>query len=165
MIKNISHLRTAFAPALAGLLLAGCAATGPNPTASTGSVSAEERQVAQEGHVHKGFSKEAVQLAWGTPSQVTNHDTPGGAHQEIWTYIKTYHGHGGGYYGVPHGWTHGKRGSHYDPDTFYPAPHSAQTLSNTPGTDVPVKRATFEGNRVVLAEERKHQATRRASDE
>ena len=103
------------------------------------------------GEVHRGFSKDAVHAAWGTPSKTSTAASPQGV-RECWTYTRTFNGYGGGYYGISRGLVHGKNGDHYNTDNFYPAPDSSQTLGGTPSTEVPVKRAVFENGCVVSIE-------------
>ena len=94
----------------------------------------------------------------------STNNTSGGL-QESWTYIQTFNGCGGGYYGISRGLVHGKNGDHYNVDNFYPAPDTAQTLGGTPSTDVPVKRVVFENGRVVSYEPRPDQPNNSTDDE
>lgn len=135
---------------LAFVLLQGCAGTGGR-TAAMGKLSPADREVAKQGEIKKGFSKDAVYAAWGAPSKTSTVDTSQGI-RESWTYVRTFNGYGGGYYGISRGLVRGKNGSHYDTDDFYPAPTEAQTLGGTPSTDVPVKRAIFQNGSVVSYE-------------
>ena len=117
-------------------------------TATLDKLSNADRWLVLSGDIHKGLKKEAVYVAWGAPSKTTTRQTARGP-QECWTYVETFNGYGGGYYGIPRGWVHGKRGDRYSTDDFYPAPTDAQTLGGTPTTEVPVKRVVFENERVV----------------
>ena len=132
-------------------------------TAALGNLSPAERQVVLNGDIHKGLSKDAVYVAWGSPSKTTVHNTARGP-QECWTYVQTFNGYGGGYYGISRGLIHGKHSDHYNTDDFYPAPTDAQTLGGTPSTEVPVKRVVFENGRVVNYETA-HQQNEKDDDE
>ena len=110
-----------------------------------------DQHIAKQGDIKNGFSKDAVYAAWGTPSKTSIVNTRQGV-RECWTYVRTFNGYGGGYYGVSRGLMHGKNGDHYDTDDFYPGPSTSDTLGGTPTTDVPVKRAIFENGHVVSYE-------------
>ena len=151
---------------LAGLLLQGCSSMGTDghqKSAALGRLSPADRQVAMNGEVRRGFSKDAVYAAWGAPSKTSTTTIQQGV-RECWTYTQTFNGYGGGYYGISRGLVHGKKGDHYDTDDFYPAPDSSQTLGGTPSTEVPVKRAVFENGRVVSFETDRADARDRESD-
>ncbi len=139
---------------LASVLVQGCSCTGAanhEKSAALGRLSSADRQVAMNGEIHRGFSKDAVFAAWGAPAKTSVIDTHQGV-RESWTYIRTFNGYGGGYYGISRGLIHGKNGDHFNSDDFYPAPDTGQTLGGTPTTEVPVKRAIFENGRVVSFE-------------
>ena len=115
---------------LASVFVQGCSSmgtAGPEKSAALGRLSPTDRQVAMSGEVYRGFSKDAVYAAWGTPSKTSTTATPQGV-RECWTYTRTFNGYGGGYYGISRGLVHGKHGDHYNTDNFYPAPDSSQTL-------------------------------------
>ncbi len=136
------------------LLVQGCSTTGSRAgerSAAIGSLPPAGRQLALHGDIQKGFSKDAVYVAWGAPSEKTVHPTPSGP-QECWTYVRTFNGVSGGYFGISRGLVHDKHGDHYDTNDYYPAPDTAQTLGGTPSADVPVKRVTFEQGKVVSFE-------------
>ena len=156
----------AVAGLLACVLTQGCStpdARSAGKAATLSKLSPADQQLVLKGNIHKGLSKEAVYVAWGLPSKTTVDRTARGP-QECWTYVRTFNGYGGGYYGVPRGLVHGKRGDHYDTSDFYPAPTDAQTLGGTPSTEVPVKRVVFENGRVVNYETT-HQQSGDADDE
>ena len=136
------------------LLMQGCSTPSERPSAKSAALSGlstADRQLVGRGDIHKGLSKDAVYVAWGHPSQTTVNQTARGL-EECWTYVQTFNGYGGGYYGISRGLVHGRHGDHYDTDNFYPAPTDAQTLGGTPSTEVPVKRVIFENGRVISYE-------------
>lgn len=139
---------------LASLLAQGCSSSSEGPTvkaAVLSRLSPSDRQTVLSGDIRKDLSKDAVLVAWGTPSKTTVDQTAQGP-RECWTYVQTFSGYGGGYYGIARGLVHGSHGDHYSNDDFYPAPTDAQTLGGTPTTEVPVKRVVFAGERVISYE-------------
>ncbi len=150
-LRGSLKLGAAFAGLLACVLTQGCSTPDKRSTAKAaalGGLSPADRQLVLKGNIHKGLSKDAVYVAWGSPSKTTVNTTARGP-QECWTYVQTFNGYGGGYYGISRGLVHGKHGDHYNTNDFYPAPTDAQTLGGTPSTEVPVKRVVFENGRVV----------------
>ncbi len=150
-LRGTVKMGAAFAGLLACVFTQGCStpnARSTDKTAALGKLSPADRQLVLSGDIHKGLSKDAVYVAWGSPSKTTVNHTARGP-QECWTYVQTYNGYGGGYFGISRGLVHGKHGDHYDTNDFYPAPTDAQTLGGTPSTEVPVKRVVFENGRVV----------------
>ncbi len=138
----------------AGLLVQGCSSTGTranDKSASLSKLSPADKQLALTGHIQNGFSKDAVYVAWGAPSKTVVRPTARGP-QECWTYVQTFNGYGGGYFGISRGQVHDKHGDHYDTNEFYPAPDTAQTLGGTATTEVPVKRVVFVHDRVISYE-------------
>ena len=145
---------TSLAIPLSCLLMQGCSTTGSRAnekSAALGTLPPAERQLAMSGNIQKGFSEDAVYVAWGAPSEKTVNNTARGP-QECWTYTRSFNGTGGGYFGISRGLVHGKNGDHYDTDDYYPAPDTSQTLGGTPSTDVPIKRVIFEKGKVVSYE-------------
>jgi hypothetical protein len=137
-----------------GVLMQGCSSTATRASdkaASLNRLSPTDKQLALAGRIHNGFSKDAVYVAWGAPSKTAIRPTPQGP-QECWTYVQTYNGYGGGYYGISRGEVHGTYGDHYDTNQFYPAPDTAQTAGGAATTEVPVKRVVFEKDRVISYE-------------
>lgn len=167
-------VRKSFKVAAAGtgllvcLLVQGCSSPDAEPAAKAavlGRLSPSDRQTVLGGDIRKGLNKDAVRVAWGSPSKTTVNQTAKGP-QECWTYVQTFNGYGGGYYGIARGLVHGSHGDHYSTNDFYPAPTDAQTLGGTPTTEVPVKRVIFEGGRVVSYETtHSHDGSENADDE
>jgi hypothetical protein len=136
------------------LLMQSCSTTGSRANekaAAIGALAPADRQLAMRGEIHRGFSEDAVYVAWGAPSAKKVNNTAHGP-QECWTYTTTFNGYGGGYFGISRGLVHGKNGDHYDTDNYYPAPDTAQTLGGTPSTEVPIKRVIFDNGKVVSYE-------------
>lgn len=112
-------------------------------------LSPDERRLAAAGSIRTGFSKEAVLAAWGTPTEIR----PGcdtGEPLDCWLYTHTFYGTGGGYYGVRRGLVYAPADGryHYDTDDFYETPVYIRGFGQV-STEVPYKKAYFEGNRLV----------------
>jgi hypothetical protein len=177
-IQN-SHLRSPFAVIaslaipISCLLMQGCSTAGSRASeksAALGALPPADRQLAVSGNIHKGFNEDAVYVAWGAPSEKTVINTARGP-EECWTYIATYQGYGGGYFGIPRGLVHGRNGDSYSTDNYYPGPDTSQTLGGVPSTQVPIKRVIFVKGKVVdyeTTKESKHDSedsAESASDE
>ncbi len=145
--RHLIKVNAATVAILPIVLLQGCSSTGGKAAAMNGTAPTGQR-AAKSGDIQKGFSKDAVYAAWGAPSKTSVSNSREGV-RECWTYVRTFNGYGGGYYGISRGLVHGKDDDHYIADDFYPAPNDSQTLGGTPATDVPVKRVIFQNGRVI----------------
>lgn len=132
--------------------ITGCTTMDGDATGST-STGSTLKHVVSRGYIERGYTEAEVTEAWGNPSSKTVAETPQGPLM-AWTYVKNYNGHGGGHHGIPRGWVQGKKGMYYSSDSYYPAPHTSQTLAGESRTEVPVKRAYFKDGKVVSFQER-----------
>jgi hypothetical protein len=76
-MKTLNHWKSLFLLALAGMLLAGCAASSTvmkrkqERPAAYEALSPEVRAFVDQGKITRGLDTNAVYLAWGQPAQVT----------------------------------------------------------------------------------------------
>ena len=104
------------------------------------------------GQVRTGLPRDAVDIAWGTPSEVRPPDQ-GDGQLETWLWTRTFYGPGGGYYGIPRGqvWSPKLRRYHYDGDDYYETPVYLRPFGQV-STDLPFHRALFDRHRLVSFE-------------
>ena len=140
------------------LLLPGCVTPQTRARerpAALRELSPADRQLVLSGRIREGLGKDAVYIAWGTPSRTPSLRW----HQrdfDFWFYTQVSYGAGGGYFGVSRDFHYpGGRGHFQDnnngSDDFYVTPVYNRGLP-PPQTEVPYKKAVFEHDRVVSYE-------------
>lgn len=140
------------------LLLVGCAARpagrAQEKAAEFGRLAPADQRLVLGGQVRKGLHKEAVYIAWGTPTSVRQPGPEQGP-CEAWLYTRTFYGQGNGYFGSRRGlvWSPRDGRYYYNADDYYQPPVYIRSYGQV-DTEVPYRSAVFDGETLVSFEAR-----------